>query len=148
MTANWRGCEGDIVTPRQKIIPIGASRIQLSDEDWQGAVRKWLDDAQVIVFIAGITQWALWELGQVVTKGHAGKLIIVFPKVRSSWEYRLVMEERLTAIRRAFAGSAWEMGLAEIRSPGAIRSISFEPTGRGWWLRADPEAGALTSSLH
>jgi hypothetical protein len=50
------------------------------------------------------------------------------------------MEERLTAIRRAFAGSAWEMGLAEIGSPGAIRSISFEPTGRVLVVTSGPRS--------
>jgi hypothetical protein len=119
-------------SPRQKIMPIGARRFQLSDEEWQDAIQRWLDEAQIIIYIAGITHWALWELSQVVAKGFAHKLIIVFPEAGFWVRAKLsaAVEERMTAIREAFAGTIWEKGLAGAGPSGSIRSISFQPSGR------------------
>jgi len=124
-------------SPRQKIMPIGARRFQLSDEEWQDAIKKWLDESQIIIYMAGITHWALWELSQVVAKGLAYKLIIVFPQTRrwvrlqTRWVLKdpAAVEERMSAIRQAFAGTIWEIGLAGAGPSGSIRSISFQPSG-------------------
>jgi len=43
--------------------------------------------------------------------------------------YPAAEEERMTAIRRAFAGTIWEIGLAGAGPLGSIRSISFQPSG-------------------
>jgi len=110
-------------------MPIGARRFQLSDEEWQDAIRKWLDEAQIIIYMAGITHWALWELSQVIANGFAYKLIIVFPQTRFWVREPADEEERMTAIRQAFAGTIWEVGLAGAGPSGSIRSICFQPSG-------------------
>jgi hypothetical protein len=118
-----------VSSPRQKITEIGAARLRLSDSEWQERVHAWMGAAQAIIYIAGITHWALWELKEVVTRGYAEKLIVVFPEVRGSAKYPAAVTERLHAVKGAFAGTAWGHGLANPGPAGSIRSISFEPGG-------------------
>jgi len=123
-------------SPNDKWPHLGAIRAELSDEEWQTTVVDWMSESKLIILMAGISQWITWELKKVVTLGHAGKLIIVFPQIRRSFWNRLfstertaASEQRLTAVREAFVGTIWEEGLAAIQWPERLRSISFAPSG-------------------
>ncbi len=118
--------------PEDKLPHLGAARAALSDDQWQGTVLGWMDRAQIIVLMAGITHWVNWELQTIVARGHAGKLILVFPQSRIflPWRRRRNLEMRVAAVRGAFAGSPWEPALASLSTPAQrLRCLAFEPTG-------------------
>jgi hypothetical protein len=96
--------------------------VKLSDEEWQDKVLAWVEEAGVIVFMAGTTHWADWELKQIIATGHVDKLIIVFPEAPGA------PESRLKAIREAFSDSPWEAALVDVGPPLDVRSICFDRT--------------------
>ena len=40
---------------------------------------NWMDEAVVISMVAGWTEGVLWELEQVIARGHVEKLLLVLP---------------------------------------------------------------------
>lgn len=57
----------------------GAARAYFADDSWQDAVRCWIDEARFVLVVAGYTSGVSWELETVIARGHAAKLIVVFP---------------------------------------------------------------------
>lgn len=57
----------------------GAARAYYADDAWQDAVRCWIDDARFVLVVAGYTSGVSWELETVIARGHAAKLMVVFP---------------------------------------------------------------------
>ena len=118
--------------PRDKLPHLGAARAELSDDQWQGTVLGWMDRAQIIVLMAGVTHWVNWELQTIVGRGHAGKLIVVFPQSHLflPWRRRRDLDARLAAVRGVFAGTPWEAGLGSISTAASrLRSLVLEPDG-------------------
>jgi hypothetical protein len=118
-----------IGSPKDKTPRLGAARAKLGDEEWRSAVLNWMDDAQVILALAGKTHWIEWELERVVERGHATKLITIFPKVRW-WKRKKEAAARLEALRSAFAQTEWAAALAELDRPQRLRAIAFLPGGK------------------
>src|SRR5437764_6492660 len=81
-----------------------------------------------------------WELGQVIQRGYASKLIVLmlelsrFKRVKISLTRRVaslrdITTARVDAIREAFSGSAWDAALSELSMPEQIRGLAFGPGG-------------------
>jgi hypothetical protein len=73
--------------PGEELPQIGAARTYLSDAEWQPAVLRWMDEALLLVMIAGDTEWIRWELDQILEKGRGRHLFIILPpaKDHSRW---------------------------------------------------------------
>ena len=56
-----------------------AARAYFAGEEWRDAVVQWMDDARLLLMIAGYTDGLHWELSQTIQRGHAGKVIFLFP---------------------------------------------------------------------
>jgi hypothetical protein len=57
--------------PREQLAPaIGAARSALDDAEWQAQVVSWMQEAQIIIAMAGVTRWIGWELEQIINRGH------------------------------------------------------------------------------
>ena len=111
---------------------LGAARATFSDEEWQGAVMGWMDQAALIVLMIGRTHWVDWELRRTIERGYAGKLIIVFPQSRKIrfFGYRREVRERFAVIRNAFSETEWNEPLQSIPHARNLRSLAFLPGGR------------------
>src|SRR5713226_7541607 len=118
-------------SPKDKTPHLGAARASLSDADWQNRVVEWMYESQIILLVAGASQWIVWELRKLVESGHVAKLILLFPQIRSPlfWRKRKDAERRLAVVRQAFSGTVWEAGLMRVDRPLRIRSVVFEPGG-------------------
>lgn len=57
----------------------GAARAWFPGAEWQAEVGEWIDEAQFVLIVAGITEGVSWELERVLAGGHASKSIVVFP---------------------------------------------------------------------
>jgi len=118
--------------PKDKAPHLGAARVQLSDEAWQGSVLGWIANSRLILIMAGGTHWIGWEMGKVIEMGAAERAIVLFPQTR--WRLRkrktTTPEQRLNVVQSAFTGTAWGTGLRELTEAAKIRSIIFEPGGR------------------
>jgi hypothetical protein len=71
------------VLPRE-----GAARAYYDGEDWREAVQAWQDQALFILMIAGWTEGLRWELDTAIARGHARKLILIFPPNDRNFEPR------------------------------------------------------------
>ena len=118
--------------PGDKAPHLGAARAAFSDEEWQGAVLGWMDQATLIVVMIGRTHWVEWELRRTIERGHPGKLIIVFPQSRKNrfFGYRREVVERLAVIRAAFNETEWNEPLRSIPNAKNLRGLAFLPGGR------------------
>jgi hypothetical protein len=85
----------------------GAAKDYFEGEEWRRAVVKWMDDALLIVTLAGSTPGLRWELSTVLERGHASKLLILFPP-------DALRVTRWTNISACFAGSAWHAGILSV----------------------------------
>jgi hypothetical protein len=89
--ANWTRIEdvlADAARPYGPVIGIGrpgalpdsgAARAYFEGEEWRDAVARWVEEAQFVLIVAGYTSGVSWELETVLARGHAAKLIVVFP---------------------------------------------------------------------
>jgi hypothetical protein len=129
-------------SPGEILPAVGAARAALSDREWQGRVLEWMDRSCLIVLVAGTTHWISWELGKVIERDHAEKLILLFPNQQQSrlWSWSLASRwsadfntsVRIATVIQAFRGTAWEGALRDIsQGPGEryIRSIVFAAGG-------------------
>jgi uncharacterized RDD family membrane protein YckC len=124
--------------PKDKLPHLGAIRVQLSDDEWQGRVGTLMEDAALLVLMAGTTHWIEWELNKVVSSGYATKLVLIFPqrktkkKQKKRWFRKhpaASPDERLAVIKRAFTDTIWSSGLDRIATPDDVRAIGFGANG-------------------
>jgi hypothetical protein len=104
--------------PGQKLPPLGASRAQLSDQDWQHQIELWMRQAQVIVIVLGRTEGLAWEIGRLVELDMWYKAILVVPpttenELRRRWaEFR-----RLAADNRIPTADVTHLTTALVLAP-------------------------------
>jgi hypothetical protein len=65
--------------PDEPLPELGAARAYFDNDTWQDAVVRWVDMAQVIIQIAGPTQWVRWELDTILARGAWSKLLLLLP---------------------------------------------------------------------
>ena len=98
--------------PGEEVPQIGAVRAYLSDAEWQPAVLRWLDQALLIVMIAGATEWVTWELHRIVEKGRNQRLLILLPPGPN--------EKRWEHIVSSLAHTSWAAALQTIDIDGVL----------------------------
>src|SRR5439155_16327231 len=103
-----------------KSLQIGAARALLSEAEWQNVVLEWMDRAQLLILMAGVTHWVEWELCQVVARGYTRKLIVMFPQIRKRSEVAKNAGERLARLRAAFEATPYADPLASLDLPEHI----------------------------
>lgn len=67
--------------PGTRLQPLGAVRDYYSDDQWQPAVRKYIDDSALIVFVVGRSPGLLWEVENVRSHRALAKCVFVLPPV-------------------------------------------------------------------
>jgi hypothetical protein len=65
--------------PGEGLSRLGASRQYFSDDEWQAAIHRWMDESRLVVVMVGLTRGVTWEIAQLLARGHMGKVIFVFP---------------------------------------------------------------------
>jgi hypothetical protein len=71
--------------PGETLPTLGAARDYYSDADWKAAVQAWMDKAQFIVLIPGLTPGLGWELDEIEKRGYLGKMMILMPPAVGTW---------------------------------------------------------------
>ena len=135
--------------PGEALPTLGAARNYYSDDQWQEAVAKWMDEALLLVVIPGMTGGLGWELDTIRKFQHLDKLLVLMPpRISASrpqgwtwagysasysfeggrWqrddavdaEQAEAMEKRWDKFRGAFAGIETFAGLPEDEPQGLI----------------------------
>lgn len=70
--------------PGEKLPLLGAHRAYFGDNEWQAAVRNWIDRSRIILMVAGTTPWVRWELSEILERQALGKLVVLLPP--GDWE--------------------------------------------------------------
>ena len=70
--------------PRMKFkrTPLGAARDYVDDSSWQQKVTELVQDAAMIVVVAGGTEGLAWEIDTIAKLGLVWKLVLLLPPVR------------------------------------------------------------------
>ena len=68
-----------IGAPDEPLPQLGAARAYFTKDMWQSAVIEWVDEAQLIVTVAGPTHWIRWELDTILSRNAWPKLIVLMP---------------------------------------------------------------------
>jgi hypothetical protein len=103
----------------------GAARQYLLNQEWRSRVSELCGVAQMIVIVIGKSPGLRWELQQVISQGHASKLLLVGPRatieeLSSRWKsiwadmqtYRVVVAQELPAnLTAAFFSSDGDLVL-------------------------------------
>lgn len=109
--------------------------MKLADDQWHVFVERMIGHSQLIVMLAGLTDWLAWEMKKVLEHGRADKLLLIFPKPpapakgtkRADWKPGKNTQERYAHALSAFAGSRWERPIASIADPERLLAIRFRP---------------------
>jgi hypothetical protein len=111
--------------PGERLPPLGAMRAYYADADWQKAVLDWMTRAYAIVMIGGASSWLLWELGEVLRRGLAGRLLLILPPDVSQEE----RARRWQSLEAAIAGTPWHAAFRAL-DPHALLCIVFLRDGQ------------------
>ena len=127
-----------IGSPKETVPQIGAARVLLRENEWQGRVLGWMKDASVIIMYGGTTQWVNWELRQVIESGRATRLILMFPEIKGWRPSRRAKDIslRVAQIREAFKDTPWKEELAEFDDFAGLRAMLFRPDGSMVMIRS------------
>ena len=105
--------------PGEGLSRLGASRSYFQDDEWQGAIRGWMDEARLIAVMVGFTHGVHWEIGQLLERGHLGKVVFIFPPRGAAFT---VLDDNERARRHAVVRES----LAATPLGSALRDIAFE----------------------
>jgi hypothetical protein len=124
-------------SPSDTMPQLGAPRMKLADDKWHVVVERIIGESQLIVMLAGLTDWLAWEMKKVVEHGRADKLLLIFPKPSAPAKGTNRADrikfpgkntrERYAHALSAFAGSKWERAIASIADPERLLAIRFRP---------------------
>lgn len=96
-----------------KIPKSGAARAYYDGDDWREAVTTWMDQALMIIMVAGYTEGVRWELESAIARGHARKLVLIFPRDRA-------FDARWAWVRALLGERAFGPAMDQARRDGAI----------------------------
>ena len=66
--------------PRDEVVPdLGAARMYVSDDAWQGRVKELISQAQLVVLRAGETDNLLWEVQTVASAVRPERIVFLLP---------------------------------------------------------------------
>ena len=111
--------------PGERVPRLGALRSYYTGDDWQGAVRQWVDRSYFVVVLAGSSPSALWELKYLAEQNLAQRVILIVPP-DDTLEARIT---RWAAICRCLDGTPWAAALRALACQH-VMCVAFEPGGR------------------
>lgn len=120
-----------IGSPKETVPQLGAARVLLSDDEWQGRVLGWISEANLIIMYSGETHWVNWELRQVIDSGRASSLILMFPEIKG-WRPSMrskSIQTRVEKIREVFKDTPWKEELDAFADFKWLRAMLFRPDG-------------------
>jgi hypothetical protein len=79
--------------PGESLPRLGASRNYYSDAQWQAAALELMQEALLIVVIAGVSPGLRWELEAIARAGHRSKLLVLMPEPHRRRRWDVIAEE-------------------------------------------------------
>lgn len=109
--------------PKEDMPKLGAFRTYCDDDSWQAQVESWMDEAKLVLMMAGVTEMLGWEVRKTTERGHLHKLMIVMAP--DAPEDRLDVWEEF---RRHFDGTPYEAASKEVE-PRIMLGCAFAADG-------------------
>jgi hypothetical protein len=83
-----------IGSPEDELPPLGASRLYVSSEDWQSRVKGFLNEASLVIILAGSTPGLAWEIVQVRASVDPDRLVIAVSNDPNEYDsFRKIIEK-------------------------------------------------------
>lgn len=64
---------------------VGSAKIKVADDHWQARVLEVLETASIVIIEAGVSEWLIWELEQVVAKAAPRKVLLILPNYEEDY---------------------------------------------------------------
>ena len=71
--------------PGDRLPIIGVPRLYTSDDDWQSQVSEWLEQAALVVILAGLTEGLDWELREVGRVVSPQRIVVIPTHSQDEW---------------------------------------------------------------
>jgi len=117
ITLAQRGPFIGIGAPGEELPQLGAHRAYFADDEWQQAIRDWLERSDLVILVAGLTPWVQWELRTILGENRVGKLIVVLPPDAPGG-----IEARHRLVADCFADTPWA---AHLKDAGFERTLAI-----------------------
>jgi hypothetical protein len=101
--------------PGERLPQLGASRFYLDDSEWQAIVEAFIARSELIIMIAGKTNWIQWELANVLRQDRIAALLIVFPRIAEADR-----NERWQNLKAVFGDTAWSAAMEGVDIASAL----------------------------
>ena len=79
--------------PGEALPTLGAARSYHSDMEWRWAVLGLMQEALLVVVVAGLTGGLRWELEAIARDGHLCKMLILMPQSDQQQRWEIIREE-------------------------------------------------------
>jgi uncharacterized membrane protein len=111
--------------PGERLPELGANRFYVADADWQQAVRYFLDRAAAIIIVVGRSTGVTWEMTTALRNVPLGRLLFVFPYLRTKERQTLGKKLRELSLQRRGTDSLSGKLLTELRKERETRYRAF-----------------------
>lgn len=93
-------------------------------------MQSWIDEAALIVVVLGKSKWVKWELEQVLSRGHAAKLIIVVPqKFIEASDAGDLRDELCGDFVDSVSSTKWKISTRSLSTFNTLRCIVLKEDG-------------------
>ena len=118
--------------PGDEVSPLGATRIYVSDDDWQEKVQRLMEISQLVVIHAGTTDALMWEFEATLCELEPRKLIISVLSWADLDENRRA--DNYTKFKKKFEKVSRDLGLS-ITLPENVGEANFVVFDEDWTPR-------------
>jgi hypothetical protein len=113
-----------------ELAPFGAARDLADEAKWRDRISALFDEARIIAVVVGETPGLFWEVRESLARGHAAKLVFLFPPLDVD-----KLQQRWDALRPCLAAAGMDqqktVSFSYPSESGTIRSIAHFLDGSG-----------------
>ncbi len=126
---------GDLIAigkPGEKLATIGASRLYVSDEQWQEKVIEMVEKSEMVIWTYGDTEGLRWEISRLVKMVPPEKLVIALP----FWDKKMSDKQVIWQQARESLSDNFATALPE--SVGESLFLAFDENWNSSWVETTP----------
>ncbi|NNC98305.1 MAG: hypothetical protein HKN88_09575 [Gammaproteobacteria bacterium] len=128
--------------PGEKLATTGASRLYVTDDEWQDKVLELIDKTDLVIWTFGDTKGLRWEISRLVQVVPPEKLIIAMP----FYDKKMSVRKEIWQGAQAMLNETLEKPL-----PGEVGEslfIAFDQDWNAHWVKTDPPSvGSRIASM-
>jgi hypothetical protein len=118
--------------PGEKLATLGASRLYVTDDQWQEKVLEMVKKSELVVWTYGDTEGLRWEIARLVEIVPPEKLVIAMP----FWDKKMAVRKAIWQQARDLLGKNFKTPLPE--NVGDSLFLTFDQNWKSKWVETIP----------